>query len=325
MIYLLGTDEAGYGPNLGPLVVAATLWEVQGEAGDADLYERLKHCVTTKPPGKKRATNQHVWLADSKVVYQGGLAALERGVWLALGCAGVQLKQCADWTQLWASVCPDAAPQFVDQPWHHPYNEPLPLHHAGTNLSAEVSQFQAGLKQAGVRIISMSATVLFPKSFNEKLQSHTSKGEVLSLATLQLARRMLAGLPEPGPVLMCSDKHGGRNKYAAYLQHVFDEELIEVCTEGADLSMYRWGQAAARVEARFQPRGERFLPVALASMTAKYLREIAMRSFNLYWSTLIPGLPPTAGYPQDAQRFLASISSHSAYNALPADVLWRLK
>ena len=162
MIYLLGTDEAGYGPNLGPLVVAATLWEVQGEAGDADLYERLKHCVTTKPPGKKRATNQHVWLADSKVVYQGGLAALERGVWLALGCAGVQLKQ-------WASVCPDAAPQFVDQPWHHPYNEPLPLHHAGTNLSAEVSQFQAGLKQAGVRIISMSATVLFPKSFNETL------------------------------------------------------------------------------------------------------------------------------------------------------------
>ena len=29
---LIGMDEAGYGPNLGPLVVAATAWEVGEEA-----------------------------------------------------------------------------------------------------------------------------------------------------------------------------------------------------------------------------------------------------------------------------------------------------
>ena len=34
MAYLIGTDEAGYGPNLGPLVISATLWEVPEEAKD---------------------------------------------------------------------------------------------------------------------------------------------------------------------------------------------------------------------------------------------------------------------------------------------------
>ena len=28
MTLVIGTDEAGYGPNLGPLVVAATAWRV---------------------------------------------------------------------------------------------------------------------------------------------------------------------------------------------------------------------------------------------------------------------------------------------------------
>ena len=28
MSYLIGTDEAGYGPNLGPLVISASVWHV---------------------------------------------------------------------------------------------------------------------------------------------------------------------------------------------------------------------------------------------------------------------------------------------------------
>ena len=36
MTLLIGTDEAGYGPNLGPLVVAATAWRVDTPAEDAE-------------------------------------------------------------------------------------------------------------------------------------------------------------------------------------------------------------------------------------------------------------------------------------------------
>ena len=39
-------------------------------------------------------------------------------------------------------------------------------------------------------------------------------------------------------------------------------------------------------------------------MTAKYLRELYMGGFNLYWQSLLPGIKPTAGYYNDGKRFL---------------------
>ncbi len=41
MAYLIGTDEAGYGPNLGPLTISASVWQVADADGGEDLYERL--------------------------------------------------------------------------------------------------------------------------------------------------------------------------------------------------------------------------------------------------------------------------------------------
>ncbi|MGC3970314.1 MAG: hypothetical protein QM775_24175 [Pirellulales bacterium] len=91
MAYLIGTDEAGYGPNLGPLVISATLWRVPDDAVDTCLYELLKKSVTSLPR-KSKQPDRRVWLADSKVVYSStaGLAALERGVRAVLACCGIE-------------------------------------------------------------------------------------------------------------------------------------------------------------------------------------------------------------------------------------------
>jgi len=63
---LLGTDEAGYGPNLGPLVVSLTAWETDTE-NLSFLWEPLK--------------NEGIHIGDSKKLYHGGsLATLETGV-----------------------------------------------------------------------------------------------------------------------------------------------------------------------------------------------------------------------------------------------------
>ena len=35
-------------------------------------------------------------------------------------------------------------------------------------------------------------------------------------------------------------------------------------------------------------------------MASKYLRELAMRPFNEFWSRHVPELKPTAGYPLNA-------------------------
>lgn len=87
MPYLVGMDEAGYGPNLGPLAIAATVWHVDGTQ-PRDLYETLALGVT-RDTAEARATNR-LAIADSKELYQPqrGMADLERGVLASLLAIG---------------------------------------------------------------------------------------------------------------------------------------------------------------------------------------------------------------------------------------------
>ena len=64
---------------------------------------------------------------------------------------------------------------------------------------------------------------------------------------------------------------------------------------------------------------EHHLPVALASMLAKYLREVSMACFNAYWQRRLPSLRPTAGYYTDARRFLSEIEPVVAQGGLPRE------
>ena len=88
------------------------------------------------------------------------------------------------------------------------------------------------------------------------------------------------------------DKHGGRDFTRRLVQHYFPEWLVEARCEGNLESRYVFGPAETRTTISFRCRGERALPVALASMTAKYLRELAMRAFNDYWCRQLPELRP---------------------------------
>ena len=85
MSFLIGTDEAGYGPNLGPLVISASVWEVpEGVRGDG-LYERLQTVIAPSAARSARSAVRRVAIADSKALYQSGkgLKLLERGLWAA--------------------------------------------------------------------------------------------------------------------------------------------------------------------------------------------------------------------------------------------------
>jgi hypothetical protein len=128
-----------------------------------------------------------------------------------------------------------------------------------------------------------------------------------------------------GPISVICDKHGGRNRYAWLLSEHFPDSLIEVCGESRQQSVYRFGPPERRVEFRFQTKAESCLPTALASMAAKYLRELAMRAFNEYWRGHVGRLQPTAGYPQDARRFKAEIAAAQAELEIEDRVLWRCK
>src|SRR4051794_19752408 len=89
MPYCIGTDEAGYGPNIGPLVVTATLWRLPDGTTEDGLYDGLPEPVTAAPLDEADA---RVWLADSKCLYSPavGLERLELGVLAALRACGLR-------------------------------------------------------------------------------------------------------------------------------------------------------------------------------------------------------------------------------------------
>jgi hypothetical protein len=164
---------------------------------------------------------------------------------------------------------------------------------------------------------------IFPHDFNQRLTECDGKGALLSHSTLGLLSELLQNVSEP--TLVVCDKHGGRNRYGPLLQHFFPDCFVETHNESRACSTYRWGPPLRRVEVRFLAGGESFLPSALASMTAKYLREQAMAAFNAFWQRQVPGLRPTAGYPQDARRFWDDIRAAQKELGISEAELWRDK
>jgi hypothetical protein len=70
---------------------------------------------------------------------------------------------------------------------------------------------------------------------------------------------------------------------------------------------------------------EQCLPVALASMLSKYLRECLMHRFNHFWRGHVPELEATAGYYGDGQRFLQDIASKRAELGITDEQLVRCR
>src|SRR3954449_12319593 len=80
---VIGMDEAGYGPNLGPLVLTATVWEVPGRPQTTDFWTAFAKIAERELADD----DDRLHIADSKEVYSParGLGPLERGVLAACG------------------------------------------------------------------------------------------------------------------------------------------------------------------------------------------------------------------------------------------------
>lgn len=305
MTLVIGTDEAGFGPNLGPLVVAATAWRVAA-GGDVD------HALATAI----EAAGGVPW-DDSKRVFKAGagLAALERPTLAALAMVHGRVPD--SWPALLADVAAAADPA-----------PPEALQLAGLRLPRETAaatavvladELRAALESAGVTLVAVRARVVQPAAFNGLLAAGRNKSDILSQTTLELAAALRGECGDPRAVVWC-DRHGGRHRYAALVARHFDEPLVQTLEETAERSVY---QAGTGVRIEFCVGGESRVPVALASMTAKYLREVSMAGFNAHWCGLVPGLGPTAGYPVDALRWRRAVESAPAPPAVAWDAVWR--
>src|SRR5947209_1810091 len=110
MPWVVGIDEAGYGPNLGPLVQAAVALHLpDADPAGWDTLRPVVRRADEKADGR-------LLIDDSKQVYtRGGLEALERGVRTVPGAIFHDTAELVRKT-----VLPACREELSGEPWYDP-------------------------------------------------------------------------------------------------------------------------------------------------------------------------------------------------------------
>lgn len=313
-VYVIGIDEAGYGPNLGPLVIGASMWNVPQELELDPFASQLEPQFQAKRfLGKESAP--FIPLGDSKELYQSGGStdSLEIGV-LSL-FQNAQSASVVGSDELWIALleqanCLKLQPSEHRQslPWYEHITQ-APAWLWWPKRTALAALAASGLQKLDVRFEGFQARIVDEIVFNQGLKSYGGKGKLLSLVSLNLVLDIVGRLDLRGidGIEVYCDRHGGRSKYLELLQSVFGDIFFWIEKEASNESCYRTEWQGCPLRIRFTVGGDRFPPTSAASMLAKWLREVSMGHFNAYWQNKVPGLKSTAGYPVDAKRFVQDL------------------
>lgn len=316
MPWLVGIDEAGYGPNLGPMVQSSVAVHVAD--AQADLWDLL--CVAVRRAGDK--VDSRLLIDDSKRVNEGihGVAKLERGVLATL--ADELILPCDLGCILKLIGSDESRSELLREAWFD-VTMNLPIEVGLQSVLNAGRDLRIGFSKANVQYGSVRSVVTPALRFNALLDKWGTKAAVLADGVISLldANRKLPG---DEPIVFLIDKLGGRNFYAAMISTAFSDGWVVAEREGPEICSYRIIGIEREIRLVFQPRADgSHLTVALASMVCKYLREIFMKQFNRWWIGHVPGIKPTAGYPSDAKRFMAQIRAKALALGFEEHVIWR--
>ena len=326
----VGIDEAGYGPNLGPLVMTAVMAETS-EDGRAhsdrvrslNLWQDLVATVDRAGGNPSR-----LWVDDSKAILRGGKGRdrLEAACLATVHAVG--LGRPGSLRELLAAIgagTPDAAEL---SPWFDTGDVAgsWPWCSGPDWVEALLARRTLESATATWRLAAIHSVVVGPRRFNTELTVTDSKAAVHFSAFAQLLRPVWERTRDGVTTVVTGDKHGGRHYYLEPLLGVFDDAWIDRGPEGAELSRYTIRDSGRQLELNLIPKadGNHGL-VALASIVSKTVRELWMDGFNAYWRSRVPGLRPTAGYPQDAHRFRRAIEEAASAAGCDPRHWWRAK
>lgn len=308
--WLSGMDEAGYGPTLGPLVVGLTTLEAAEPIPPAAPWRHLAPTVVHR---RSRSRRRSIAVADSKVLHRpasNDLSPLELGV-LSFIAAERDGEPPATFRELVDHLTAGRSAYLDSYPWYRGEDLRLPLSVPGLALTGAIRRLRRRLEGAGLAVSEVRALPLEVEEFNSNLARNDDNKSAVNAWAIGRFLRWLWGNRSRRLADVWIDRLGGRQRYGPLLYPLFEGARFQIVAQEVENQEYRVEDSVRErsLGIHFNKDGEAgSFPTALASMTAKYLRELHMHLFNRWWRKHEPELHRTAGYVQDARRFLHDIA-----------------
>lgn len=300
---VVGVDEAGLGPILGPLVVSAAGFSVPTESNQADMWQSLSESIR---PNRKHLGGR-LLICDSKKAYtpSTGIAFLERTV---LSCLHILGKTPATITELVDSLCPACKGRLAEYPWHKErYNQRIKFN--GDDIEISAGALGRNLEEKQMALVAMKSFCFDVAYYNDMIGKVNNKSMVLFMAVCGLVDEIIKSTQHKNYHFVV-DRQGGRTRYTRLLRTMFPEMELKVLDENDRMSSYHLGTSYKNVRIDFAVKADaNFLPACLASMVSKYLRERLMGCINSYFVEKCRQLKPTAGYWTDGKRFINDLKT----------------
>lgn len=286
---VVGVDENGLGPLLGPLVVTA-----------------VSLGLARYSPARHGALGRELGIDDSKATSAFGQMARAEGLALA-AIEALSGRTAAHVDELFEDLLLDAPSELrrpcpagsLAQCWSAPLALPC--------FGGELEQGRAALRalaHAGVQVLRAQSAVACAGALNTRLRAGQSRVEV----DLELMERLVldARRHADGDVRAICGMVGGIRNYREKMRHLSRHAVTAARASQGTLAF----EVAEVGHVRFEIDADaRHLPVALASMIGKYVRELWMTRQNRFYRERDPSLREVSGYHDPHTRGFVAQSS----------------
>jgi len=292
------------GPWLGPMVIGFVSLKAEKGTPASAPWDRVANLGRAG-----RREKGIVSVADSKKLHRPGKGDLTRLEEAVLAFATIDRGEKPETFRELVHHLTAGRSNYLDQyPWYQDQDLPLPFSAEPIELAGKCRKLERGLEAAGLEMGEIRAIPLEVLEFNSEVDSRGSKGAVDAWAMGRFLH-WLWMIEDRLSIEVWTDRLGGRERYGPLLLPLFPGCQFKILEQNREAQSYRASNPAGKsLDVHFRKECEdHSFCTALASMTAKYLRELHMVLLNRWWSRHLPELKPTAGYPQDARRFISEV------------------